>query len=279
MNKDWLQYCATEEQLKAFSDTGYLIVENALSPEMVEKLTVAIDRIDAKEREKLSLGPDGLVQKFRTVVEDDIFLELLDHPNVFPLLWDILGWNIQLYISHMIVYPPESKKIENDNSISGGLWHIDGGRPVVEIERPYPKISLKVSYWLTDVSEPDRGAMKLLPGSHKLNRKPTEKELDGAIDLLVKPGSAVLFDQRLWHRRGWNYSDITRKVLFMGYSYRWLRGFDYNQMSPEILAKCDPIRRQLLGDGVDIKGWWQPTDKDVPLKTWIAENRGEQYVL
>ena len=26
----------------------------------------------------------------------------------------------------------------------------------------------------------------------------------------------------------------------MGYSYRWLRGLDYNLMPPEILEKCDP---------------------------------------
>jgi hypothetical protein len=30
--------------------------------------------------------------------------------------------------------------------------------------------------------------------------------------------------------------------------------------------------------GVDIKGWWQPTDADVPLKTWITERRGEEYL-
>ncbi len=45
-----------------------------------------------------------------------------------------------------------------------------------------------------------------------------------------------------------------------------------------ILAKCDPIRRQMLGDGVDVKGWWQPTDDDVPLKGWLLENKGEEYV-
>ncbi len=27
MDASWLEYCATEEQLKAFNDTGYLIVE------------------------------------------------------------------------------------------------------------------------------------------------------------------------------------------------------------------------------------------------------------
>ena len=94
----------------------------------------------------------------------------------------------------------------------------------------------------------------------------------------VKAGTAVLFDRRLWHSRGMNTSDTTRKVLFLGYSYRWLRGLDYNLIPGEILEKCDPIRRQLLGDGVDVKGWWQPTDADVPLKGWLMKHKGASYV-
>ncbi|MDE0313299.1 MAG: phytanoyl-CoA dioxygenase family protein [Candidatus Poribacteria bacterium] len=280
MNVSWLEYCATDEQLNAFNDNGYLVVEDAISPEMVDALEVVADRVDAEERSKTGLAPHKLLSKFRTVIEDDILLELLDNKKVFPLLWDILGWNIQLYISHLIMYPPEPP--ETARVTKAAHWHQDGGRPVPEMERPHPRLSLKVSYWLSDVTHRDNGAMRLIPGSHKCDTLPPRNSPDddpeGAIDLLVKRGTAVLFDRRMWHSRGWNFSDVTRKVLFMGYSYRWLRGLDYNLMPPEILEKCDPIRRQLLGDGVNIKGWWQPTDADVPLKTWIKEHRGEEYV-
>ena len=282
MDTSWLEYCATEEQLKAFNDTGYLIVEDAISPEMVDALEEVADRLDTEERAKTGLAPHKLLSKFRTVIEDDILLELLDNKKVFPLLWDILGWNIQLYISHLIMYPPEPP--DTPRVTKAAHWHQDGGRPVPEMERPHPRLSLKVSYWLTDVTHRDNGAMRIVPCSHKLDIRPPNRadnpdgDPEGAIDLLVKRGTAVLFDRRMWHSRGWNFSDVTRKVLFMGYSYRWLRGLDYNLMPPELLEKCDPIRRQLLGDGVDIKGWWQPTDADVPLKTWIAEHRGEEYL-
>ena len=280
MDSSWLEYCATEEQLKTFNDTGYLIVEDAISPEMTDTLEKIADRIDTEERSKNGLGPHKILSKFRTVIEDDLLLELLDNKKIFPLLWDILGWNIQLYISHLIMYPPEPPDAERISKGAG--WHQDGGRPIPEMERPHPRLSLKVSYWLSDVTHRDNGAMRLIPGSHKLDKIPPrsdpESDPDGAMDLLVKRGTAVLFDRRMWHSRGRNYSDVTRKVLFMGYSYRWLRGLDYNLMPEEILEKCDPIRRQLLGDGVNIKGWWQPTDADVPLKTWIAEHRGQEYV-
>ncbi len=279
MEKNWLDTCATEDQLREFDDEGYLIVEDALSTEMVSRLEQVVDRIDAEERRQRDLEPHQMLSKFRLVVEDELFLELLDNERTFPLLWDILGWNIQLYISHLIMYPPEPPGTERKHKGAG--WHQDGGRPVEELERPSPRLSLKISYWLSDTTIPDCGAMRIVPGSHKLPRpaqSDPESDPDGAIEVKVKPGTAVLFDRRMWHSRGHNYSDVTRKVVFFGYSYRWLRGLDYNNMLEELLAKCDPIRRQLLGDGVDIKGRWQPTDADVPLQVWIAENRGEVHL-
>ena len=170
MDRSWLKYCATEEQLKTFNDEGYLIVEDALTPEMVDKLNVVVERIDAEERAKQGLCPHPLVKKFRTVVADDLFLELLDTPKMFPLLWDILGWNIQFYISHLIIYPPDPPDAPRFRTGVG--WHQDGGRPVPEMERPHPRLSLKVSYWLSDVSQPDRGALRIFPVATNSTRAP-----------------------------------------------------------------------------------------------------------
>lgn len=273
--KNWLQYCATKEQLQKFEDDGYLIVEDAIEPELLGQLNQAVDKVEAKERAAQGLSPDKMLSKFRTIVEDDAFLELLDNPKTFPLLWNILGWNIQHYISHLIIYPPEEKA----GDIRSGGWHQDGGRPVPEMERPHPRLSLKISYWLSDVHTPENGAMTIIPGSHKSDTKPEACDTgEGILPICVKAGTAVLFDRRMWHRRGFNTSDITRRVLFLGYSYRWLRGLDYNNLPEEILSKCDPIRRQLLGDGVDVKGWWQPTEEDVPLLGWLREHKGEDYI-
>ena len=96
--KEWLNYVATEAQLRQFNDEGYLIVEDALTPALLGRLNEAVDGVEKRERVAKGLGPNDMVNKFRTVVEDDAFLDLLDVPKTFPLLWDILGWNIQLYI-------------------------------------------------------------------------------------------------------------------------------------------------------------------------------------
>ncbi len=192
MDASWLEYCATDEQLKAFNDTGYLIVEDAISTEMVDALEKVADQIDAEERAKNGLESHKLLSKFRAVIEDEILLELLDNKKVFPLLWDILGWNIQLYISHLIMYPPEPTDTQRINKGAG--WHQDGGRPIPEMERPHPRLSLKVSYWLSDVTHRDNGAMRLIPGSHKLDVLPPRSVPEDDPEGVMDPGLPPVFN-------------------------------------------------------------------------------------
>ena len=42
-------------------------------------------------------------------------------------------------------------------------------------------------------------------------------------------------------------------------------------MPGALLARCDPIRRQLLGDAATQLGYCCPTDEDAPLKAWQDE--------
>ena len=210
MDPSCLQYCMTDAQRDHFEQQGYLIVEDALDGDMLGRLLEAGDRVDAEERAARGLAPNALLSKFRTIVEDDVFLELLDWPKTFPLIWDILGWNVQHYISHLIYYPPESNSSVN---LKPGGWHQDGGRPVPEMERPQPRLSLKVGFWLTDISEPERGGIRIVPESHKGDHPP---DFADAMQVQVKTGTAVLFDRRMWHARGINTSETTRKSAVFG---------------------------------------------------------------
>ena len=54
---------------------------------MVERLVSVVNRLDQIERKALGLTIDDVMQKFRVMIEDDIFLELLDTEKVFPLVW------------------------------------------------------------------------------------------------------------------------------------------------------------------------------------------------
>jgi len=147
---------------------------------------------------------------------------------------------------------------------------------VIELERPAPRLSVKVAYWLTDTRGPERGAMEVIPGSHHLDAPPREANLpgwNGKRLLEAAPGDVTIFDRRVWHRHGKNTSETVRKALFFGYSYRWLRPLDYREMPARLLRRCDPVVRQLLGDGATEVGWYQPQREDVPLRTWLEGMR------
>lgn len=153
MDASSLQYRLTEEERRAFNETGYFIVENALSPEQVTLLTAEVDRIyDNKMKE----GHDPQKALFYTdfVKDHQLFLDLVDYGKVLPKVWDILGWNIYMYHTHMIVTPPSG--LEKSDKTFG--WHQDSGRVNLEMEsHPRPRLSLKVAYFLSDLSEPGRG--------------------------------------------------------------------------------------------------------------------------
>src|SRR4029078_8418685 len=106
VNTATLEYCLTEEERTAFDRDGYFVVEDALPPDMIPELTKAVDRIDAEERKANGRGAHEPQNPFDFIGRDDVFLPLLDWPLTCVKVWGILGWNIQLYHSHMIDPPP-----------------------------------------------------------------------------------------------------------------------------------------------------------------------------
>lgn len=270
MDPSCLQNRLTDEERQTFDETGMLTVEDALNPAQVAGLTAAADQ--AFER-KLGEGHDAATALFypNFIPDSPLFADLVDYERILPKVWGILGWNIYLYHAHLIVTPPSGKPV--DDKTFG--WHQDSGRVNLEMEsHPRPRLSLKVAYFLSDTSEPGHGNFWVIPGSHRhdtLDRPTTGiGQPEGAVPVLAKPGTAVFFDRRLWHSASPNWSDITRKVLFYGYSYRWLRTKD-DMTVQSLWEQSDAVRRQLLGWGTNANGYYSPTDADVPLRGWLRE--------
>lgn len=271
MDASVLGHRLTTAEREAFDRDGFFAVENALSPEQVAALTTTTDRI---YEAKLADGHDPRKSMFypNFIPDDPQFANLVDYEKTLPKVWGILGWNIYLYHAHLIVTGPNGED-KNDRTFG---WHQDSGRVNKEMEsHPRPRLSLKIAYFLSDVSQAGRGNFWVVPGSHLQDTidKPADGsgQPAGAIPVLAKPGTAVFFDRRLWHTASPNWSDITRKVLFYGYGYRWIRTKD-DMTVDSLWEHSDPIRRQLLGWGVNANGFFSPTDEDVPLRSWLREH-------
>ena len=281
MDTACLDYCLTQEERLKFEKNGFFAVEDALPPQMVEDLSAVVDRLDAQYRPEQGLDPHERFNIMDFIGKDDLFLELLDWYKTFPKVWGILGWHIQLYHTHLGITPPPPPGEKPEKKRLG--WHQDSGRLNIDLETsPRPRISLKIGYFLTDTTEEGRGNFYVIPGSHLQNR--VEFPLDGVSNpegttaVKVLPGTAVFFDRRLWHSASPNHSNITRKVLFYGYSYRWLRPRD-NMTVDRYIERSDPIRRQLLGTSTGGLGYTSPSDEDVPLRDWIKAHLGEEAVV
>lgn len=271
----------SDAERKQFDEQGFLIVANVLPPDLIAALTEAADRIEAEYRPKYDLGPSKPLNHLDFIGFDDVFLQLLDWPKTISKVIDILGWHIQLYHSHIIITPPMPIDYRPKSVRLG--WHQDSGRLNLDLEtNPRPRVSLKVGFFLTSTLEPDCGNFHVIPGSHLDNRLefPREdEEHPDAVPVCVDAGDAVFFDRRLWHAAGRNRSTVTRKALFYGYSYRWLKPRD-NMTVGHYLADADPIRRQLLGASpTGGFGFTSPSDEDVPLKAWLIEHLGEAAVV
>jgi ectoine hydroxylase len=236
---------------RQFADEGWLMVDDALSEAEVADLTRVLD--DAhhqKMHEDIDPShPDAMnrmavFSPANRLSNSEVVQRLLTCPAVFPKIVDILGWNIGIYHAHANVSPPRApgdvvrdgqfraigdiqKRPSPDEEPTHG-FHQDAARVNAEMETANhitPRLSVKAAFYLNDVSL-DNAPTWVCPGSHLLTTEEWQLRVPnggkgqpaGAIPLLAKRGSVLLFDRRLRHAATANYSDYTRRAYFIGYA-------------------------------------------------------------
>ena len=261
MDPSCLQHGLTNAERNQFNKNGYIILRGILSK---EQIATYIDLTMGLYDDSPFFFTDNLLDKNRA------FLDLVDSPKILPKVWDLLGWNICLYHSHLSVTPFCGNK--DDKSFID--WHQDFGRVNAETSEcnPAPRISVKVGYFLTDTMKPRMGNLLVVPGSHLIKGKPNFKK---GIQILVRAGDVCIFDRRLWHSLSWNCVEGTKRLaMFYAYSYRWMRPNDV--YDADFISKVeDPIRKQLLGHcgGQAKYPFYDPDLDDVPLQMFLLKNK------
>ena len=266
----------TAEQRAEFGRQGVLLIRNALTEDHRARLEEAVDRVYAQEKTAGRVKDDGTLHLLGFLTRADEFGDLLTLPTTFPYVWGLAGWNIYTHHNHLDVTPPAP----GDRPPPWG-WHQDGYRQNSDPESldpalPRPMFSLKIGYVLSDLSRTGRGATKVIPGSHlrnTLDRPADGAEPRGATEITAEPGDCFIFDRRLWHSRSPNHSAVTRKILFVGYTYRWIRPLDDMPIdkASEWWSNRTPVQRQLLGEATHTAnhwgvGWDGYIDEQIPLR-------------
>ena len=231
----------------AFERDGYVVVPAVLDPDEVAAYTAIVEALHEQHATVDAHGRRGALHLLGAIHACPALAPLVAHPRVLGPVWSILGWNVHVYHSHVDVHPPAAT-----GDPYRYRWHRDGGRQNVELEPgASPRLSVKAAYWLSDVTRPGRGNLKVVPGSHTTRRFDGPPRPDvpwpeppGAIEVLARPGDVVLFDRRLWHARSDNRSAVVRKAVFFAFTSRWVRRRD---RAPAMDPGYTPLQRQLLG--------------------------------
>jgi ectoine hydroxylase len=298
----------TDEQHRRFEEQGFILIENFFSQAELNRLLSAIDEVAALVRADKGLSEHDPFSLFNALRHHEAFLDLIDNPRILPMVVDAIGWNIQTRITHLDYRPPYPKGLQAGELGTGEgadlkagykniVWHPDLAEPYLfeapSLDGRLPFMEIKVGYYLSDLTQPNSGAICLVPGSHlrppqelrDMNRRVPR---DQFIELNVPANTALLWRTQVWHCVTPNLSDRVRKVFYVGYHYRWLRPTDYIQQDPELIARSSPIRRQLLGaldptgDPLGNDPHWGPLSRywliknwdDLPLKKWADERSG-----
>lgn len=263
-------------QRAAFARDGFLVLPGMLDAAEIAGWTAVVERLDRIERAAKGAGDLGFVEVRNAIAKDHELRRLITHPRVFPLVADLMGPDIQINTTHTMIRPTARPGTAADFKASG--WHRDGGAQIPVVGGVCPWVYTKVGFFLTDLSQPGRGNLRVIPGSHLHAELPPRSDPaaidpDGAIEVLTGPGDVVIFQQALWHSVGPNTSAIARKNIYLGYAQRWLRPIDYLIHDDTLLRQCTPVQRQLLGDYPSECTFFLPAEGDVPLRDWLAAYR------
>jgi ectoine hydroxylase len=266
-----------------FEENGFLIFHNVLSDAECRECIAVMDSLDASadfNTKRRPRSPGGPLELRNCVARSPVFMELVDRPEILEVVASLLGYNIQLGNSHAFIRPGMQR--EHPELATGNAgFHFDLGTTGMPVNGRMPRFATRVSYCFTGLESPNMGSIYIVPGSHRAAGRPawdrSTGQPYGALEVLVPAGTAIIFDNRLWHATAPNYSPQARKNLYLEYAPRWMRPFDYYFYPEEVYERSSDVRKQLLGfDFSDIEdgglGYQQGRDEiDMPLRAWLTQ--------
>jgi phytanoyl-CoA hydroxylase len=203
-----------------YEQNGYLHVRGVFGESEVEELREAVDRMLAavagSEHDAnhawAGAGKAAVLKGFHNLqYHDAAFLRAVAHPPLVEVLVELLGPNVQLHHTKMLVKPPER----------GAPFPMHQDHPYFPHTR---HTVLAASVHLDDADE-ENGCLRVVPGTHRLGpleahgggRVVDEDEypLERGTPLPARAGDVVLFNYLTVHGSGVNASSRTRRnVLF-----------------------------------------------------------------
>lgn len=278
----------TDEQLTNFETYGYVRLPEVFPSDKVQELLAAVAELSARGSATADTrnwwaafhDSDRTPQAQHSEDHRNVAMasgtlaDIVDAEQLLIPMIQILGPRIAVLGTHAVVRGHTEQLTAQALAQTRLGWHRDLGVSSIDMAEPHPRLAVKAAVWLTPLTGTGQGAMRVIPGSHRLVGGPafdsSTNQPYGAVEVLAEPGDVLLFEQRLWHAGAPNISRRPRVSLFYCYGFRWLRPQDYTDVDVERLGEMSPVRQQLFGAKTTTIGHHLPTPDDVPLDAWFT---------
>ena len=194
---------------------GYTFVEDAIEPELLERLRDTIRNV----ADELGTAPRGnpaegyaTHRNYNLLAKDDVFQRMPVHENVLPIVERVLDPGCLLSgMTAIDIGPGEQPQPLHPDDI------------VATVPRPHPPL-MCVSMWaLTDFTA-DNGATRYVPGTHTNDHPPDFSREYETLPAEMKAGTVMIFDGALWHGGGANTTESDWRLgVNVQYCQGWMR--------------------------------------------------------
>lgn len=258
----------TELEIYLFDLRGYLILKNALTKQEVAECNACLDTIPPLQQGEWwgyvhahSFGTtDGLnLQQIYEAGEP--FEKLIDHPSWIEKVKHFVGGEGTFDYNHGPLFIDENFANFRGPGEAIGLhsgghthtkrtqFHCHNGR--------FQCGQINILLALTDIGPGDGGTM-VIPGSHKANFQHPDFEkhrmahgasvdgTEGAIEVYLNAGDALLFVDSLSHGSAKRVNPGLRRITVYRYGPSWGNFRHGYQVSPALLERLTPERRQIV---------------------------------
>jgi phytanoyl-CoA hydroxylase len=215
---------------KQFADAGYCLFRDVVPPSEIDAIRTELDRAIADLPEKQTVYKDGKDQEVDARPEymtephpkNSFWLDVCRHPRILDAMESVLGPDLILIMSHLIVKRPEDGlpvAWHQDNT----YWHSVNGTDVATV-------------WMAiDDADVANGCMQVVPCTHDGYPEMEKVRTDGgdllglsvevtpemeaaAVPLEMKAGSLSIHDSYVLHGSEANTSNRRRAAYTMRYA-------------------------------------------------------------
>ena len=254
----------TEAQRGDLDQLGYAVIEDGIPAAMLAELRERIEQQFAEEGDRAGAEfrlEEGSRRLANCVDKGDVFVRAVMHEPVIEAARHVLGDRFKL----------SSLNVRSANAHNGSAQPLHCDTGAVADERGY---SVFNSVWMIDDFTVDNGAIRAVPGTHRLRKLPQEAvgnlEARHPDEVVItgRAGTLVVMNAHTWHGGTENRTDRPRCAMH-GFYTRWDRPQQQYQkkllsaatqsklsaQARKILALDDPLNDELCAKETSMSGF------------------------